>query len=128
MGAAEEELSEVPGIGEIVARSLHLWFRSKNNARLTSELLDRLMVTKPEPRAAGPFRGKTFVLTGTLSSLAREEAKTLIKKRGGDVSGSVSKKTDYVVAGSDPGSKYDDAQKLGVTILTEDAFKKLLGL
>ena len=74
---------------------------------------------------AGVFTGKTFVLTGTLSGMSRDEAKALIKKAGGNVSSAVSKNTDYVVAGENAGSKYDEAEKLGVFILNEEAFDKL---
>lgn len=128
MAASQEDLMAVPGIGEIVAESLYEWFRAKNNARLTAELLKRITVLRPEARASRALEGKTFVLTGTLPSLGRDEAKEAIKAQGGSVSGSVSKKTDYVIAGADPGSKYDDAQKLGVAILDEKDFKKLLGI
>lgn len=124
--ASEEELMAVPGIGAVVAKSLYEWFHSKNNAKLTSELLERITVLKPEARRSGALSGKTFVLTGTLSAMSRDEAKAAIKARGGSVSGSVSKKTDYVVAGSEAGSKYEDAEKLGVSILTEEQFQKLL--
>lgn len=73
------------------------------------------------------FDGLTFVLTGELSGFTRDEAKAMIKEKGGSVSSSVSQKTDYVVAGENPGSKYDKAKELGVKILSEDEFKKLLG-
>ena len=126
--AGEESLSKIPGIGEVVSESLFKWFRSKNNARLVDELLKRITVLESAPRASGTLDGKKFVLTGTLETLGRDEAKDEIKARGGSVSGSVSKKTDYVVVGTDAGSKYDDAQKLGVPTLTETEFKKLLGL
>jgi DNA ligase (NAD+) len=74
------------------------------------------------------FVGKSFVFTGGLANRSREDAGELVKQHGGKVSGSVSKKTDYVVVGSDPGSKYDKAKQLGVTILNEGEFEKLLGL
>ena len=79
------------------------------------------------PRREQTLKGKTFVLTGTLSSFTRDEAKEKIRERGGDVSSSVSKETDYVVVGEDPGSKADKAKKLGVAILSEAEFLKLLG-
>jgi DNA ligase (NAD+) len=72
------------------------------------------------------FTGKTFVLTGTLPTLSREEAKAMIKDRGGKVSSSVSKKTDFVLLGDEPGSKFDDAKKLGVTIIDEKKFKAMI--
>ena len=72
------------------------------------------------------FKGKTFVLTGTLPDLSREEAKKMIKERGGKVSSSVSKKTDFVLAGTEPGSKFGQANELGIKIIDEDGFKKML--
>ena len=79
-------------------------------------------------RRPGPLSGKTFVLTGTLPTMSREEATEAIQSRGGKVTGSVSKKTDYVVAGADPGSKLAKAETLGVSVLDEAAFRKLVGL
>ena len=78
------------------------------------------------PKAEGALSGKTFVLTGTLADYTRSEAKKLIEAQGGTVTGSVSKKTDYVVAGADPGSKYDKAEKLGIEILDEEGFENSL--
>lgn len=78
--------------------------------------------------APGPLSGKTFVLTGTLQTMSREAASEAIQSRGGKVTGSVSKKTDHVVAGADPGSKLAKAETLGISVLDEDAFRKLVGL
>lgn len=123
--ATEEEFNAIDGVGSVVAHSIYTWMREE------SELLDQLLThidiqtNKPQPTTYN-LQGKTFVLTGTLSSLSREEAKAEIKKNGGSVSSSVSNKTDYVVAGDDPGSKYVQAQKLGVSILDEQAFLQLL--
>ncbi len=78
--------------------------------------------------APGPLSGKTFVLTGTLGTMSREAATEAIQSRGGKVTGSVSKKTDYVVAGADPGSKLAKAESLGISVLDEAAFRNLLGL
>jgi DNA ligase (NAD+) len=89
------------------------------------ELLDILTFEQQE-KAGTLLAGKTFVLTGTLPTLSRDEAKSMIKKAGGKVSSSVSKNTDYVLVGDDPGSKYDDAVKLGLKILDEKGFKDLL--
>jgi len=80
------------------------------------------------PKAAGPFAGKIVVLTGTLATLTRDEAKERIEAAGGKVTGSVSKKTDYVVAGTDAGSKLDRAQELGVAVLDEEKFRQMLGV
>lgn len=126
--ASLEDLREVYGIGDVVAESLHAWFREKQNKELLSRLLSHIKIL-PMPREekkALPLAGKTFVLTGTLSSLSRDEAKAKIKAQGGDVVGSVSKNTDYVVAGDDPGSKFDKAQELGVKILNEKEFLRII--
>ena len=124
--AGIEELEGISGVGDIVARSVFEWFRDKDNAHLLEVLLKEISVLEGKARATGSFSGKTFVLTGTLSSLSREKAAQEIRARGGKVSGSVAKKTDYVVAGIDPGSKYDTARSLGVPILSEEKFHALL--
>src|SRR3989344_1806509 len=126
ISASIEELQSIVGEGDIVAESVFRWFRDAENKHLLRELLKQVTVEKGEAPKGGTLSGKTFVLTGTLSSLSREKAAEEIRKRGGSVSGSVSKKTDYVVAGEEPGSKYDAAQKLGVRILSENQFFKLL--
>jgi DNA ligase (NAD+) len=126
--ASKEELEAIDGVGEKVAASVHAWFRSAENKKVLTRLLKHITVEKAPPRAphSGALSGKIFVLTGTLSAFSRDEAKELIRARGGTVSGSVSKNTDYVVAGQDPGSKYAEAQKLGVSILSENDFKKMM--
>ncbi|MES2014203.1 MAG: NAD-dependent DNA ligase LigA [Patescibacteria group bacterium] len=121
-----EEFQSVEGVGDIVAHSLYDWFRNKEHAEHLLQLLKCVTVLTGEEKKGGPLRGQTFVLTGTLDSLSRGGAAALIRAAGGDVSGSVSKKTSYVVAGTDPGSKYDTAQKLGITILSEKEFLLLL--
>ena len=125
--ATLEELQTIEGVGGVVGESLYSWFRVKENKKLVMDLVQHLTLVK-EKKRGGQLAGLTFVLTGTLDTLSREEAATIIRERGGDVSSSVSKKTSYVVAGSDPGSKYDKANDLGVTVLTETAFKELVGL
>jgi DNA ligase (NAD+) len=103
------------------------WFDDKGNAEMLKRLLKHITVLAPEaPKVKQTLAGKTFVLTGTLESMSRDEAKEKIRERGGSVVGSVSKNTDYVLAGTDPGSKLKDAQKLGVAILTEEEFLKLI--
>jgi DNA ligase (NAD+) len=127
--ADEESLSSIPGIGPEIAGSVASYFRSAGGRRLLKGLLDRGVTgTPPEKRerpAAGPFAGKTFVLTGTLS-LPREEAESLILDGGGRVTGSVSKRTDVVIAGEDAGSKLDKARALSIEIWDEAAFQKAL--
>lgn len=125
--ASPEELEEIEGVGGIVAESVHGWFRDAENKRALTELLRYVSVSRGRAKASGALSGKTFVLTGTLSSLSRDEAGEEIRRRGGSVSGSVSKSTDYVVAGENPGSKYEKARSLGVAVLDETAFKRLLG-
>lgn len=127
--ASVDELQRSEGIGPEVASSVHLFFQQRANRAMIDRLRRAgvVLTEKKRPRAAGgKLAGKTFVLTGTLPNLTREEAADLIMQAGGKVTSSVSKKTDYVVAGSDPGSKYDKAQNLGVAIVDEDGFRKLL--
>lgn len=125
--ASVEKLSAVEGVGDIVAKSVYEWFRNKTHQAFLKKLLHEINVTpsRLKPKSARLF-GKTFVLTGTLSTMSRDEAKEKIRAAGGSVVGSVSQRTDYVVVGDDPGSKYDKARELGVTILGEDEFTKLL--
>jgi len=125
LGAGEAELLSVPGVGAKSARSIVEFMKEERNRKLMRELLKELLIEKAKKRA-GKFSGKTFVLTGTLAAMSRDEAKALIEKEGGRVSGSVSTKTDYVLAGEDPGSKLAEARKLGVSILDEEAFKRML--
>jgi DNA ligase (NAD+) len=128
--ANAEQLAEAEDIGEVIAQSLVNWHGDARNQKLIERLRAAGLNFKSElyqPQAkAGPFAGKTFVLTGTLPTLKREEAAAKIEALGGKVSGSVSKKTDFVVAGDEAGSKLDKAQKLGVKIIDEQEFLKLL--
>jgi DNA ligase (NAD+) len=129
--ANEEQLMEAEDIGEVIARSITQWFAESRNRNLVERLQKAGINFKSElyqPRAAaGPFAGKTFVLTGTLPNLKREEAAAKIEAAGGNVSGSVSKKTNFVVAGEEAGSKLDKAQALGVKVIDEAEFLKMLG-
>lgn len=123
-----EELQEVPDIGPKVAASIDAWFADAKNRTLLARLADAgVSFRAPERQRGAAFRGKSFVLTGTLAAMGREEAKERIRSQGGSVSSAVSARTDYVVAGADPGSKYEKAKKLGVTILEEKEFLKLVG-
>jgi DNA ligase (NAD+) len=127
--ATVEELTNIDDVGEVIAQSLSQWFGDNRNRELVERLRKAGVNMKSalyQPRAAaGPFTGKTFVLTGTLPTLKREEATTKIEALGGKVSSSVSKKTDYVVAGEDAGSKLEKARQLGVKTLDEQEFLKL---
>jgi DNA ligase (NAD+) len=127
INASKEELLEVVEVGEQVASSIREYFDNPRNREIIRKLGEAgVQERPPEPRAAGPLAGKSFVFTGALSRLSREEAKTRVTDRGGKVSSSVSAKTDYVVVGAEPGSKYAKAKELGITILDETAFEDLL--
>ncbi len=126
--ADEDALQEVADVGPVVAQSIARFFGEPRNRDVVKQLR-RLGVDWPEGRAGStrlPLRGKTFVLTGTLPHLTRDDAKGRLEALGARVSGSVSKKTDYVVVGSEPGSKYEKARELGVALLDEDGLLKLL--
>jgi len=122
--ASEEELSAINGIGPIVARGIVGWFGQKENKALIKRL--KKLLTIVNETLGHALSGKTFVLTGTLRSLERESAKEKIRAKGGEVSSSVSKKTDYVVAGEEAGSKLAKAQEMGVQVLSEEEFLKLV--
>ncbi|HBI25290.1 MAG: ligase protein [Candidatus Wolfebacteria bacterium GW2011_GWC2_39_22] len=123
-----ETLQEIPDVGPSVANSIHEWFNDKHNIELLHRLEDLGVTVFIEQKVAGTkLAGKTFVLTGTLETMSRDEAKEKIRELGGETAESVSKKTSYVVVGADPGSKAKKAEELGVTILNEQAFMKLIG-
>ena len=131
--ASEEQLSEVNEIGPIIAKSVHQFLHS-NSGRETIDELDELGIKMTAPRAkvaaaaeSGPLAGKTIVVTGTLAHYGREEIEELITQLGGRAASSVSKNTDFVVAGEKAGSKLDKAHKLGVKVFTEAQFNKLIG-
>ena len=127
-GASPEDLDALSGLGSTHVESLQTWAKEAEHKKLFQKLEDAGIVALQSEGSQTPqiFTGKTFVLTGTLPSLSRDDARAMIKDRGGKVSGSVSKKTDYVLAGSDPGSKLDDAKKLNVQVIDEVGFRKLL--
>jgi DNA ligase (NAD+) len=128
--ASEEELAAIPEIGPVIAASVHEWLASDYGKATIRGLRDagvRLDVPQAERIEAGPLTGKTLVVTGTLERFTRQEAEEAIRRAGGRASGSVSKKTDYLVAGGEAGSKLDKATKLGVEVIDEAAFEKLLG-
>jgi DNA ligase (NAD+) len=128
MQASEEELEEVNEVGPRIAQSIVEFFQEPKNRALVRQLQDLgLRLTGIKKQRGTTLAGKTFVLTGTLAHFTRDEAKKLIEDAGGRVSGSVSKKTDYVVAGDDAGSKLDKAKELGVKVIGEKEMQELLG-
>jgi DNA ligase (NAD+) len=127
--ATVEELNAISGIGEIVAQSLVAWFADPHHTALLGRLLEQVTIENPKKglKKAGPFSGMSIVLTGTLSTLGRDEAKDKIRSLGGEISESVSSKTSLVIAGENAGSKFDKAQSLGVRVVNEEEFLKMLG-
>lgn len=124
----QETLEKIPDIGPEVAKSIYEYFNDQEHLRELKDLLKVVHpILPPKRKKGGKFEGLTFVLTGTLPNLSRSEASHLIETEGGKVSGSVSKKTSYVVAGEAAGSKLEKAEKLGVEILDEEALKRLVG-
>lgn len=125
--ATKEELEKISGVGPIVAESIVSFFENQKNKKVIANLLKYVDIQVSDQKLDGKLKGKTFVLTGTLQSMSRDEAKEKIRALGGDVSSSVSKETDYVVAGENPGSKKNDAERIGITIISEEQFVHLLG-
>jgi DNA ligase (NAD+) len=127
--ATEDQINEIYGIGPQIARAVAGFFALPDNKKTIEQLRRAGVLMREEGATDGPkpLDGKTLVLTGGLRSLTRDQAKDLIIRLGGRVSGSVSKKTDFVVVGEDAGSKAEDAERLGVTTLDESAFLKLVG-
>src|SRR5581483_553301 len=129
LDADEEALQQVPDVGPVVAVSIANFFREPHNRQVIRRLREAGVAWKEERPRAGrgaPLAGRTFVLTGTLPHLTRDEAKQRIEAAGGRVTGSVSKKTDYVVAGADPGGKLEKARDAGVAVLDEEGLLELL--
>lgn len=125
------ELGAIYGVGSVVAEHVYKWFRDEKHAAELDEILKYIEIKKYSPKAVSattpsPFAGKTVVLTGTLASLGRDEAGDMIRERGGNVSSSVSSKTDFVVAGEEAGSKLAKAEELGVKVLDENQFLKMI--
>ncbi|MCW5659393.1 MAG: NAD-dependent DNA ligase LigA [Burkholderiaceae bacterium] len=129
--ASVEQLLEVPDVGPVVAQSIHTFFRQPHNREVVEQLRAAGVRWAEHDGAASstaalPLAGKTFVLTGSLPTWSRDEAKALVEAAGGKVSGSVSKKTDYVVAGEEAGSKLDKARELNIAVLDEEGLRRLL--
>jgi DNA ligase (NAD+) len=129
MDATAEQLLEVPDVGPVVAESIHTFFAQPHNREVVEQLRAcgvHWPEGEPAAQAPKPLAGKTVVLTGTLPTLGRDEAKDLLEAAGAKVAGSVSKKTSYVVAGAEAGSKLEKATELGVPVLDEDGLRRLL--
>jgi len=131
LAAPVDELQKVPEIGPVVAESVRMFADEPRNRELVARLEAagvNMATSLPEPtiEPVGPLAGKTFVLTGTLSTMTREEAIAALEQRGAKVAGSVSKKTSCVVYGADAGSKLDKARQLGIETLDEDQFAALI--
>ena len=130
MKASPEELEAIDQIGPVMARSIYDYFQNPRNVEVIRRMLDAgVSPAAPERTAAasGPLEGKTFVVTGTLESGTRQQIEQIIRDHGGHVSSSVSRKTDYLLAGAEPGSKLARARELGVRIIDEKEFHKLIG-
>jgi len=127
--ATEEEIGQIHGIGPQIAQSVAKFFAEPRNREIIARLRAAgvVMVETTVPSGPRPLAGKTFVLTGTLAMMSRDAAQDLIHRHGGQVTSSVSKKTSYVVVGENPGSKVEEARRLGVATLDESEFRKLLG-
>jgi len=119
---SSEELGRVEGVGPIIGKSVFDWFSNKYNQALLARLLKHIKIQKVEAPAKGPLQGQTVVVTGTLPTLSREEVEALVRKAGGKAAGSVSKKTSFVVAGENSGSKFDKAKSLGIPVISESEF------
>jgi DNA ligase (NAD+) len=124
-----EEMTSVDSIGPKIAESVHSFFRKKSNLEMIQKLIDAGVNVEQEEREilSSQLEDKTVVITGTLNGYTRKEAKELVEKHGGKCTSSVSKNTDFLLAGSSPGSKYDKAQKLNIPILDEQEFKRIIG-
>jgi DNA ligase (NAD+) len=127
MKAKEDALIQINEIGPEVARSLVSFFSQKGNCELIQRLKDvGIKLSAKKEKEEGALQGKTMVFTGTLTQFTRYEAEKLAESLGAQISSSVNKKTDFVVVGAEPGSKYDRAKDLKITILTEDDFKRII--
>ncbi|MFH1609883.1 MAG: NAD-dependent DNA ligase LigA [Candidatus Bipolaricaulota bacterium] len=125
--AGDEGLTVIPGIGPEIAQSIVGFFRNEENQRLVGELTALGVVPRAERPWGGSLSGKAVVFTGTLSLFTRDEARRIVESLGGKVASGVSRKVDYVVAGKDPGGKMDRARELGVPVLSEEEFRRLVG-
>ncbi|MBZ9578336.1 NAD-dependent DNA ligase LigA [Patescibacteria group bacterium] len=125
--ASLEDLQEIADIGPVVAKSINLWFRQKRNLKFLGKLeKSGVKIITQKKTKFQPFKGKTFILTGALETMTRDEAKAKIRLLGGKISELVSRRTDFVIVGKEPGSKYEIAKKLGIKIVKEKEFLEML--
>jgi DNA ligase (NAD+) len=124
--AKVEDFEKINGVGDVVAKSIYDWMHNETHLQMLDKLVEQVNINHQQVVVNTQLKDKVFVLTGTMENLGRDEVKQMIRNAGGNISSSVSKKTDYVVVGKDPGSKYDKAQELGINILTEEEFLKLI--
>ncbi|MDH4241443.1 MAG: NAD-dependent DNA ligase LigA, partial [Phycisphaerae bacterium] len=128
MSAGQEELAEIDQIGPTMAESVYEYFRNSRNRMVIDQLLAAGVKPKqPQMKRSDKLAGKTIVVTGTLANFSRQQAEQMIRQAGGKASSSVSKKTDFVLAGKEAGSKLDKAQKLGVKVINENQFLDMIG-
>jgi DNA ligase (NAD+) len=129
--ATEERLTQVPGVGPIMARDIHQFFKNETERKVIEDLraagVKMTQDPKAKPKGGADVTGKTFVVTGTLKKYGRDDIEDLIRSLGGKAAGSVSKSTDYLIAGEKAGSKLERAKVLGVKVLSEEEFDKLIG-
>ena len=131
LSASYIQLTSIKDVGDTIAQSLGEWQRSEKNMQLVADLKAlgvNMSYLHNTDTITSPFTDKTIVVTGTLVSMSRKEIKAYLTEHGANVTGSVSKKTDLVIVGADPGSKYDKAVSLGITIMNEDEFREVAGL
>jgi DNA ligase (NAD+) len=131
MAATEERLAQIPGVGPIVAESVYKFFHSNVGIQTIKDLESRELdltetVEKKESLSQSKLDGKTIVVTGTMARFSRAQMEELIRNSGGKTTSTVSKRTDYVIAGDNPGSKRDKAKELGIEVLSEEEFEKML--
>jgi DNA ligase (NAD+) len=131
MAASEEKLMTIPGLGPETARSIVEYFSNKRNRKLIKKLRRAKVNMKRLPEEAeaveGPLAGLTFVITGTIPTMSREEATRFIEEHGGKVTGSISRNTDYLLAGADPGgTKYSRAQELGIAVIDDEGLRRIV--
>lgn len=124
---SKEDLEKIVDIGPVVGDSIYTWFHDKHNLNFLKKLLDKGVVVKHNKKRGDKLKDKTFLLTGTLEALSRDEAKEKIKALGGEILSSVSKNLNYLIVGENPGGKFDKARELGVKILNEKEFLKIIG-